>query len=584
MEKTFSLIPICNKVSPLFWVQNYNMDVRSYSKILLILVFIFGLNPLFLTRLIDIGFQVGALAFLFIWMASILSIVIIAFQPPSVSKYVVSIILVASGVMSASYYSVTQQYMEIYQFEAMLNATENLLDALSAFSGLIGYFFIGVIGLIGLLLPCKLHVKRSKTLILVPSILIILLIVIIVMKREGEGSKGMPSQYTVPSYVLILATEAVLERGPVTPPVVNIEPYDQRDSGDIIFVMDESMRGDFFDFNSKSGVPTDVAQYSPINFGVASSVANCSDPSNVSIRFGVSRDSYLADLKQKPSIWQFAKKAGFNTVYVDGQHSVGSFGNHMTKLEASFIDDFLQISDANVALYNKDAQAAKIIRGKLNNGVKDFIYVNKIGAHFPFEGKYPPEKRIYSPVMPPSGFLRSFHEADEVQYPISGDELTRLKFVNSYKNTLGWNFKSFFNTLFNDPITQPYTIIYTSDHGQTFHDDGRKGYGTHCSFITTDPEEGRVPLLLFSNIETVKSKMNKAASLNFNKVSHFNLPATVYSLMGYSEEDLHNYESSLYQPLNREGQQFLSKYYVRFGAKPIWNSIYSADTRIVINK
>jgi hypothetical protein len=61
-----------------------------------------------------------------------------AFQPLSVSKYVVSIILEISGVMSASYYFVTQQYMEIYQFKAMLNATENLLDALFAFSGLIG--------------------------------------------------------------------------------------------------------------------------------------------------------------------------------------------------------------------------------------------------------------------------------------------------------------------------------------------------------------------------------------------------------------------------------------------------------------
>jgi hypothetical protein len=61
-----------------------------------------------------------------------------AFQPLSVSKYVVSIILEISGEMSASYYFVTQQYMEIYQFKVMLNATENLLDALFAFSGLIG--------------------------------------------------------------------------------------------------------------------------------------------------------------------------------------------------------------------------------------------------------------------------------------------------------------------------------------------------------------------------------------------------------------------------------------------------------------
>lgn len=500
-----------------------------------------------------------------------------AFQRSSILKWMISIVLVTSGVMSASYYTVTSQYMEIYQIEAMLNATDNLVDALTAFSGLFWCFLIGVIGFIGLILPSKFSLKRNTTLSLAPSLIIVSMIVIIIMAREGEGSKGMPSQYTVASYLVVLTAEKILNAGPTTPPFVSADPENKVDSGDIIFVMDESMRGDYFDFNSTSGVPTDVEQYNPVNFGVASSAANCSDPSNVSLRFGVSRNNYLEDLKIKPSIWQFAKKAGFNTVYVDAQHAIGSFGNHMAELEVSFIDEFLQISDAEVKLYNKDAQAAKIIRGKLNNGIKDFIYVNKIGAHFPFEGKYPSGTGIYSPVMPPSGFLRSYHEVDEVEYPVSGDELTRLKFVNSYKNTLGWNFKSFFNTLFDEPITEPYTVLYTSDHGQTFHDDGRKGYGTHCSFVTTDPEEGRVPLLFFSNIEAVQKKMKVAASLNFNKVSHFNLPATVFNLMGYNEDDLSNYESSLYKPLNKEGQKFLSKYYVRFGAKPIWNSIYSAS-------
>ncbi len=75
-------------------------------------------------------------------------------------------------------------------------------------------------------------------------------------------------------------------------------------------------------------------------------------------------------------------------------------------------------------------------------------------------------------------------------------------------------------------------MFYTSDHGQSFHDEGRPGYGTHCSISNTDPEEGIVPFLVMSNHAKQLAAFKRASAINYNKVSHFNIAPTIYELMG----------------------------------------------------
>jgi glucan phosphoethanolaminetransferase (alkaline phosphatase superfamily) len=559
------------------------MFSSSRFKLCLLIIFIIGTNPLSMERIESIGWKMGQLVYVSVFLLATLAMLLLAYSQFSKMKVFSSALLVLASAVSFGYYQVTHLSMEIFELEVLLNATENFNDAISSFSGLLTVLLLSVIGLVAFLMPsCVSPIPfKSPLAYILPSGLVVAAIISILVSREGQGTQAMPSQFTPIAYWLTLKSEQLIHQGQVSAPELTLEPVIETVSGDLIFVMDESMRGDFYDINSPGGVPTSMNKYQPINFGVASSFANCSAPSNRSMRYGVSRSHYLIDIDRKPSIWQMAKRGGYHTVYIDTQHGKGRFGNHMTTVEAGFIDDFIQVLDEDVILYNKDVVAAGLLHERLNNNIREFIYINKTGAHFPFEGKYPKDEKRYHPTMAPSGFTRSFHEVDEVEYPVDGDKLTRLKFVNSYKNALSWNLVAFFSELYKKKITQPYTLIYTSDHGQTFHDDGRKGYGTHCSIRVTDPEEGRVPLVVFTNIKENREALEQAASENFNKVSHFNLPATLYGLMGYQDVDLKSYHVNLFSPLQKKDQQFLSKYYVRFGGQPIWNSIYSPKSKAI---
>jgi glucan phosphoethanolaminetransferase (alkaline phosphatase superfamily) len=558
------------------------MFSSSLFKLCLLISFMIGTNPLSMARIESIGWKMGQLVYVSVFILATLAILLLAYSQFSKIKVFSSALLVLASAVSLGYYQVTHLSMEIFELEVLLNATENFNDAISSFSGLLTVLLLSVIGLVAFLMPSGVTPISFKSPLayVFPSGLVVAAIISILVNREGQGTQAMPSQFTPIAYWLTLKSEQLIHQGQVSAPELTLEPVIETVSGDLIFVMDESMRGDFYDINSPEGVPTNINKFQPINFGVASSFANCSAPSNQSMRYGVSRSHYLTDIDRKPSIWQMAKRGGYHTVYIDTQHGKGRFGNHMTKVETGFIDDFIQVLDEDVILYNKDVVAAGLLHERLNNNIREFIYINKTGAHFPFEGKYPKDEKRYQPSMGPSGFTRSFHEADEVDYPVSGDKLTRLKFVNSYKNALSWNVVAFFSELYKKKIAQPYTLIYTSDHGQTFHDDGRKGYGTHCSISVTDPEEGRVPLVVFTNIKENRKKLQQAAKMNFDKVSHFNLPATLYGLMGYQTVDLEQYNKDVFFPLRRQDQNFLSKYYVRFGGEPIWNSIYKAKPEV----
>lgn len=465
--------------------------------------------------------------------------------------------------------------MEFYEFESMLHAANNATDALLAFDGLWFGFLVGGLGILALLLPTAKQLNVNRRALIFSTSLICVFLISILYIRNGDGTKAMPAQYTSMAYAGLMLKDNLLNPVPDVIPKVSIPHALPAFNGDLIVVMDESIRGDFLDINNKNGVKTSLDTTHPnlINFGIASSATNCSDTSNLSLRRGVSRAEYLHEKDHNPGLWRYAKKAGYRTVYLDAQLTDGRLGNHMTKNEKSHIDWFYQISDGPHSVMHKDNILAEQLNKLLNNGTRDFIYINKMGAHFPYEGKYPIEASIYKPVMEGNQFNKSYPEEGELPHPNDHSKLMRLRFINSYKNALSWNITHFFKTFSPGNESQPYTLIYTSDHGQSFHDDGREGYGTHCSVSKTDPEEGIVPFLMMSNDESVLNKLARAQHINKNKVSHFNIAPTVYELMGYDVSQLAHNERTIFQPLDSADQQFLSKYFVRFGSQPIWNSI-----------
>lgn len=551
------------------------MDLRLSFKILLFILFVVFTNPLLIPRLEGLGVSSGVFVFLFLWVLCLISLAILTFQRYSHTKLSLSLVLVLSSLLSFNYYIVTNRYMEFYEFEAMLHAMNNASDALTAFKGLWFGFVLAGLGFIALMLPSKKSLEVNKKTLLLPTILTSAFIIGILFLREGEGTKAMPVQFTPLAYSLVILTEKILTPEPMIKPVVFTENKQKEFMGDIVVVMDESVRGDFLDINHGDGVYTSLEKYSDslVNFGIAASSTNCSDTSNLSLRRGVSKDGYLKGKDHNPSIWQFAKKSGYRTVYLDAQLTEGRLGNHMTENETSDIDFFYQVSDSESGVMNKDIKIANQLKILLNNSVRDFIYINKMGAHFPYEGKYPEDKLVYKPVMESNQFQKSYPEPGELPHSSDYSKLMRLKFINSYKNALTWNISSFFQELRSDTKKQPYVLLYTSDHGQSFHDDGREGYGTHCTVTNVDPEEGIVPFFVMSNESNVLNKFKNASKYNFNKVSHFNIAPTLYQLMGFDSVEEITSEKTVFQALNKKDQKFISKYFVRFGSSPIWNSI-----------
>ena len=98
----------------------------------------------------------------------------------------------------------------------------------------------------------------------------------------------------------------------------------------LIVVMDESVRGDLLDLNLASGAPTGlVGREDVVDLGVVPSIANCSDTTNVAFRYGIGRKDYLKQLARNPSLWSYARRAGYHTYYVEAQRVDGALQNGM---------------------------------------------------------------------------------------------------------------------------------------------------------------------------------------------------------------------------------------------------------------
>jgi hypothetical protein len=115
-----------------------------------------------------------------------------------------------------------------------------------------------------------------------------------------------------------------------------------------------------------------------------------------------------------------------------------------------------------------------------------------------------------------------------------------------------------------------------ADHGQNLHENGEPGYRTHCSADKASPTEAMVPMVVLTGISPVLDEMRRAAKKNHDRASQFNVFPSVLGLLGYRREDIARLAASelpLEADLPAGQQQFLSRFFVRLGREPIWNSI-----------
>jgi glucan phosphoethanolaminetransferase (alkaline phosphatase superfamily) len=143
--------------------------------------------------------------------------------------------------------------------------------------------------------------------------------------------------------------------------------------------------------------------------------------------------------------------------------------------------------------------------------------------------------------------------------------------INSYKNAIHWSVDTFFKRLDEQADLSDTLVIYTSDHGQNLLDDGVPV--THCRADNPISEEAWVPLLVFSKDRGLASDLRKAARLNQNRASAFQIFPTILRVMGYDPVAVRrNHYPSLFDAVS-EPVGFVSGGVFRmFGSKTTWNA------------
>jgi hypothetical protein len=261
-----------------------------------------------------------------------------------------------------------------------------------------------------------------------------------------------------------------------------------------------------------------------LNYGITCAASNISSSTNAIMRSGLRLDQ-LPDTMQRslkqPSIFQYAKAAGYRTCFLDAQYSVGMKSNFMTDRDLDDLDVVYWATTDEpdpTKRYRRDQLLAQRIIELLADGEPTFIWLNKYGAHFHYEQTYPEEARVFTPNM----------RAGE---PI--DTSTMEEVQNSYANALRWSVDSFFETIapsFDDDTV----VLYTSDHGQSFNEGPR--ISTHANRVAPPVSQARVPLLGWGSL--LKQRFPEGAASVRDRVSHYEIFPTMLILMGYGESEV----------------------------------------------
>uniref|UniRef100_UPI0039EF47FF sulfatase-like hydrolase/transferase n=1 Tax=Bordetella sputigena TaxID=1416810 RepID=UPI0039EF47FF len=266
---------------------------------------------------------------------------------------------------------------------------------------------------------------------------------------------------------------------------------DTHDFRNVIVIVDESVEYAHFAraFRDQGGLYAD--------FGRAYSGANCSAASNYILRKAWWRraDSGHVDIARTDSLFALARQRGYTTTYIDDQGVLDdpATRNYISDDELADIDD---VVENRGPLYQRDALAARQIEQRAASG-RNFIFINKDGAHFPYRDYIPPGL-------------------------VSGDKNT------DYMTAIRRNSVDFLAAL--EHGLPPNTIVfYTSDHGQNL-----TTRATHCN--TGDDataEEYRVPFLVRATDPAVQARLRLSAAVQHDRLTHLEFSESVREALGY---------------------------------------------------
>lgn len=507
-----------------------------------IALFVLATNYGFLQRvalLADQGRWITMIGFFGVWLLSLVALLIAVFQPSPVARCSWVLLIAFTTASGFAYRHATGSEFSLFDGLSLWSASGEFSRAATFYMSSVYVFaIIFVCSFVAIFIPTVAFGKPLQRslwrLVWLPAVPIAAIAIIIIAK-EGGGTERLPVQFAPLSASLIVASKAAINatpqrapinitfRGPFAaaapstrslPPQASVEkPAMVRH---VVMLIDESIRGDYIDWTAGNPFTPEIARLKDrlVNFGPASSGGNCSHYSNAILRFGASRSSVGRELLSNPTIWQYAKKAGFRTVFIDAQAGFfrgdARLQNFMTLQETQDIDDYHGL-DPTIPPHELDDRLLDIVLDSIKSEKPVFIYANKNGAHFPYDHNYPRSARIFRPVM-------SDGKTDN-------DEGR----INSFRNAVSWTVDRFFKRLLDATDLKETAIIYTSDHGQTF--DPRRS--THCTVEDPDPRQSLVPLVVATGNDVLREQFAVAAEASRGRASHFSIVPTALALMGY---------------------------------------------------
>ncbi|MET1069738.1 MAG: sulfatase-like hydrolase/transferase [Pseudomonas prosekii] len=546
--------------------------MNRYLKELLLVLYLLKNYDYYLERLSALGIGIPLLLFGAMFAALVIALFMTAYIRQTLIRHLFAVAMFASAVFFDVYTRVTADYLTYSSFVSLVYSGGFIQEAAYQYrdpliSGLLG----GLLLLFGIGLKPRRHLRLPGAVLVAAPLMAVLLLSAVLFVRAGEGARGLPIMYTPLAYLNLFTYEALQNTvGPREP--VKLARNERPVGHDIVLIIDESISGNYLDINAPFGVHSNLKQARPgvdiFNYGYAASIANCSADTNITLRYGGTRADYMRINTTLPSIWQYAKKAGLRTVYIDAQRTGGNLQNLMNDAEKKDIDEFVQFDKTSVL--DRDMAAATKLIELLNDGTPQLVVINKVGAHFPVHDKYPDAFMTYRPTLPRGQFVEVADTGKRDGFNGQPDDW--MLYRNAYKNTLLWNVGEFFSRLFAQADLSNAVLIYTSDHGQDLHERGNPGLNTHCGGDPVE-EEGLVPLVVIQGSDLQTLDWSAQLTANKDRSSHYNIFPTLLQLMGY---DLAGVEAVYGKPLNvatADDFTFNYRFNARLGAKPQWKHI-----------
>ncbi len=522
---------------------------------------------------------VTLIGFVGIWSLSLVALLVAAFQSNRWLRFGWAAVIGLTTAVGFAYHRASGSDFGVLDALTLWNAKHEATRAAEFYTtDLYWLAFVLVAGFIVVAIPPaprNVHARRWLARTAWLPALPIALIVAIIFVKEGGGSEGLPTQFEPLSVGIVLGSKVAANPLPKRRKVDIawdglFKPGVGTDgAGDaaqatpikrIVMMIGESVRGDYIDWKPGNPYTPELAalkaQGQIVDFGPAVSGGNCSHYSNAILRFDAKENGVGRQILSQPTLWQFAKKAGFRTVYIDGQagfnHNPGKLQNFMTQAEASDIDGFYALSE-NIPTPQLDDHLLDIVEKEIQPDKPVLIYANKNGAHFPYDQGYPKSARVFQPTMS--------------QSPTD----TSASRINSFRNVVRWSVDRILAKLIRDTDGLKDTVvIYTSDHGQNF--DPKRF--THCTVEDPDQREGLVPMFVATGNPALKARFKKAAEESRGHGSHFAIAPTVLKLLGYDQQAVAKaYGASLMDKSTRETRFTSGDIFGLFTEKPRWHPV-----------